>query len=298
MEADPDIIRRRLPRYARLQSLKPPLVLQPRDYEIIELVEGHRFISSDDIQLLVPGSNQVVLRRLQKLFHHRYLDRPRVQKLNGNIRMVYALGPRGADEILHRTGRKPAGDWSEKNRQVRERYLAHALMVSRFRTALHYACDRVGTVAVERWLGDGAMASSVDVECNGYRNRIPIRPDAFFILNVIDGASPGRVHVFLEADRGTMTVARFVEKLHGYFEFWRSGAVEGILGVRNFVVLTTTTSPERAGNLAKASYAVADHGLRMFLFGTEADYLPASKLSVVDRVWHSPSDAVRHSLLE
>jgi hypothetical protein len=244
-------------------------MLQPRDYEIINWVAGHRFISSEDIQLLVPGSAQVILRRLQNLFHHQYLDRPRIQRINGNMPMVYALGQRGAELISTKTGRKIIGDWSEKNRQVRERYLAHGLMISRFQTALRYACQQIGTVRLECWLGDGAITDIVMVDCERHRERIPIRPDAFFILNVLGGTQPGRVHVFLEADRSTMTVSRFVTKLRGYFGYWRSGQVEQRLRMKNFLVLTVTSSTERAVNLAKACQSVNDRGLRMFLFGTE-----------------------------
>ena len=297
MDADPDIHSARLPRFERHRFRKPPLELQPRDEQIIQLVADHRFISSDDIQLLIPGSDQGVLRRLQKLFHGGYVDRPRVQRLNGNAPMVYALGHRGAELLHQKTGRQVPGDWSEKNRQVRNQYLEHGLMVSRFHTALRHTCEQVGTVRLECWLGDGAITDSVVIENAGRHERIPIRPDAFCILNVLDGQRPGRVHVFLEADRGTMTVDRFVTKLRGYYAYWRSGAVEERHKFKNFLVLTTTRSTERAVNLVKAARSVSDQGLRMFLFGTEADYLPAVRTRVLDAIWRSP-DGGTHALIE
>lgn len=298
MEIDEDHQVERLRRFVRHRYKKLPLVMTARDYEIIELVAAHRFIASDDIQLLVSGSDQTILRRLQKLFHHGYLDRPRIQRIQGNQPFVYALGQRGADLIATRTGRRILGNWSEKNRQVRAMYLDHGLMISRFQTALRYACDQNGTVRLECWLGDGVISDSVAVEQEDGSERIPIRPDAFFILNVLGGPQPGRVHCLVEADRGTMTVPRFVTKLRGYFHFWRSGQAEERLGVKNFLVATITTSPERAANLAKAASSVNERGLRMFLFASESEYLPAQSMRVLNAIWKTPSDPALHGLME
>ena len=116
-----------LPRFVRHRHRKPVFVLQERDRELVRVVAQHRVISSDDLQLLVAGSEQMVLRRLQKLFHNGYLDRPRVQRLRGNAPMVYALGQKGAELLAHEAGSKATGDWSEKNRQIGAAYLEHEI---------------------------------------------------------------------------------------------------------------------------------------------------------------------------
>ena len=288
----------RLPRFVRHRFKKLAFQMQPRDLDIIRIVAQSRVISSDDLRLLVAGSDQAILRRLQRLFHHGYLDRPRSQRQFGNAPMVYALGQRGAEVMAQETGHKPIADWSEKNRQVRTRYLEHALMISRFQTALRYASEATAAVVVERWCPDGFIRDTVSLEHGDRRERIPIAPDALFILQVLDGLRVSRIHCFLEADRATMTVPRFVTKLRGYWQYWRSGQAEQRIGAKNFLVVTTTTSQEREQHLLEAARSVSDRGLRMFLFGPESAYTPAARRAALAQIWLTPADSDRHSLLE
>jgi hypothetical protein len=284
----------RRPRYKRSRP-ESTLVLQDRDKEIVRLVAQHRAICSDDIQVLTDGSGQGILRRLRLLYDNGYLDRPRSQRQLGNGLMVYALGQRGAELVAQETGQKPIAAWSEKNRQLRSHYLEHALMISRFQVALRYAAESSGTVTVERWCPDGSIRDAVWVDHPARRERIPIAPDAFFVLRLNTGEA---VHGFLEADRSTMTVPRFVTKLRGYFKYWRSGQQESRIGAKNCLVVTTTTSPERAKSLKEACRAVNERGLRMFLFACEREYLPTNSRCILSSIWRTPSDSSAHSLLE
>src|SRR5438876_323867 len=86
----------RLPRFERHRFQKPPFAMTARDRNIIKMVSEHRAITSDDLRLLIPGSEQNLTRRLQRLYHHGYLDRPRSQRVLGNAPLVYALGDEGA----------------------------------------------------------------------------------------------------------------------------------------------------------------------------------------------------------
>jgi hypothetical protein len=171
-------------------------------------------------------------------------------------------------------------------------------MVSRFQTALRHAAFIRGSASVEHWQGDGTVRTSVQVENARGTERIPVAPDAYFVLQVSDGDDSGRIHCFLEADRGTMTVARFLTKLRGYFAFWKSGQAEEQFGMKNFLVVTTTTSQMRADHLLEACREVSEWGLRMFLFASEADYLPADTLTALNPIWRTPADDGAHSLLE
>jgi len=96
----------RAPRFKRRPKAVGRLALQERDIEIIRLVDEYRFLDSEQMCALVQGSKQVILRRLQKLFHHGYLDRP-INQINpflGYRKMVYALGDKGADLLAERLG--------------------------------------------------------------------------------------------------------------------------------------------------------------------------------------------------
>lgn len=290
------ITSKRLPRFVRHRFRKPSFQMQNRDREIVRLVSQFRVISSVDIQLLIGGSGQAILRRLQLLFHHGYLDRPRSQRQLGNAPVVYALGQQGAELIAQETGQKPIADWAEKNRQLRTHYLEHALMIARLHVALRYAAESSEKIRLERWLPDGAIRDTAWVEAGDRRERIPIAPDAFFILRLLNTGEA--IHGFLEADRSTMTVPRFVTKLRGYFHFWRSGQQESRVGAKNCLVVTVTTSAERARNLMNACREVNERGLRMFLFAPETAYLPAASRSIFEPIWQTPADQDRHSLLE
>ncbi len=68
----------RRPRFRRAEKL-PPMRLTPRDEEILRAVFRHRFLRSNQIARIVSGSRQQLLRRLQSLYHHGYLERPRCQ---------------------------------------------------------------------------------------------------------------------------------------------------------------------------------------------------------------------------
>lgn len=294
-------VQTRRPRFRRHRFGKPSFVLQERDREIVRIVFEHRVISSDDIQLLVAGSDQMVLRRLQKLFHSGYLDRPRSQRQRGNGPMVYAIGQKGAALLAAQSGQRPGADWAEKNRQLGAQYLEHALMVSRFQAALRFALRANGSAALERWLGDGVIRDSVVVEHETSTERIPIAPDAFFtvkLLNEPDGRN--RVHVFLEADRGTMTAKRFLTKLRGYWHWWRAGRQER-LGIKNFQVLTVARTTERTAGLCEVAGeldAPRHRGLRMFLFGSEETYVDRKSFWILSDAWRTPADDAMHSLLE
>jgi hypothetical protein len=92
----------RRPRYRRVApSERPSFRLQARDREIISLVHDYRLIPSGHIQQLVEGSDQRILRRLQALFHTRYLDRI---SRGHNAEPLYALDDAGAD-LLAAMGR-------------------------------------------------------------------------------------------------------------------------------------------------------------------------------------------------
>jgi len=132
----------RLPRFKRSSEI-PAFQLTDRDREILRHVQRHRFLRSDHIVVLSSGSRQQVLRRLQRLFHHGYLERPRCQidyYQSGSRRIAYGLGNKGA-AWLKRELSLPFHqlDWKQKSR-VGRLFLEHALLVSDIMVAVELAC--------------------------------------------------------------------------------------------------------------------------------------------------------------
>ena len=113
----------RLPRFRRVASVAP-FRLTERDHEILRLIHRHRFLRSHQIIILIGGSAQQLSRRLQLLFHHGYLERPRAQlqyyERNGSQTIAYGLGNKSGSLLQL----NPATQ-GEKNRIIGRMYLEH-----------------------------------------------------------------------------------------------------------------------------------------------------------------------------
>ena len=120
-------------------------------------------------------------------------------------------------------------------------------------------------------------------------------PDAIFGLRLEKpGAKPLRSYIFLEIDRGTMTItpaervrdseaflyrATVLRKFLTYAESWRQGMHKTHLGIPAARVLTLTTSAARVEAMRQAAWELVVRPLRLpvglFLFGTLGEGSPA-----------------------
>lgn len=273
----------RLPRFKRA-SLVAPMQLTERDCEIIRLVHRYRFLRSPQIVALMGDSSQQLLRRLQLLYHHGYLERPRAQ-LNyyhrgGSSHMVYGLGNKGWAILKKELGPSFRElSWSEKNRSVGRMFLEHALFVSDVMVALELACrDRAIRLLTERELLQKLDASGKrqlfrwKVNINT-RLKLGVIPDRVFALEFRDqSGNNDRAYFFLEADRGTMPVIRrtlyqtsFYRKLLAYEATWTRSIHQKRFGFHRFRVLTVTKSAARVKSLIDACSKLK-RGQGLFLF--------------------------------
>jgi len=262
----------RLPRFQRAAKVAA-IQLTERDHKILRLIHRHRFLRSHQIITLIGGSVQNLSRRLQWLFHHGYLERPRAQlqyyEHSGSQTIAYGLGNKSGS-ILQLN---PAS-WGEKNRAIGRMYLAHALLVSDVMVSLELACREHGV----RLLHEDELNLPVEAPLHW---RVKIRdgtklgviPDRVFALEYANQIGQlQRVYYFLEADQGTMPVVReklsqtsFYRKLLAYEATWASKVHQRHLGVPRFRVLTVTTSAARVKSLLDAcSRLQRGHGLFLF----------------------------------
>jgi len=263
------------------------MILTPRDLLILRAVHRHRLLRSTHLIALLDASRQTTLRRLQLLFHHGYLDRPAAQLdwyAEGSEPMVYALGHRGAAVLAAEGKRGGALRW-DKSRNVSRHFLRHTLAIAEVMVAFEVACR--DTEGVEFIRPDEILAAApdatrrlrlpfrwqVEVTEAGKLHRLGVEPDRVFGLRFAGAPEHRRrAYFFLEADRGTMPVARkglgqtsFRRKLLGYRETWRQGLHRRHFGIPNFRVLTVTTSAERMQHLVAACLSLGG-GQRLFLF--------------------------------
>ena len=121
-------------------------------------------------------------------------------------------------------------------------------------------------------------------------------PDAFFTLEDKDDV----INFFLEADRGTMTAERFVNKLKTYWS-WRSDErLKKKLRLARFRVLTVAPSERRSDSLRNAGKGgdPRGEGSLMFLFTSETRFSLSEPEKVLKQIWKSPKDETPHTILE
>lgn len=273
--------------------------LTERDREILKHVHRHRFLRSAHLIALVSGSRQQTLRRLQLLYHHGFLERPRCQidyyHRAGSRPMVYGLGNKGA-ELLKRELALPFHrlDWPRKNR-VERVFLEHALLVADFMVALEMACRSRSDV---RLLTEEDMnppdESAVGRSPFRWRVSIPggpkcgVIPDRVFGLEFANG---NRAWFLLEADRATMPVTRsnldqssLRRKFLAYEATWSQNLHRTQFGWERFRVLTVTTNADRLTTMRDACQNLRrGHGI--FLFA-DADALQ-SQPDVFSFAWQT-----------
>ena len=274
----------RLPRFKRAPNL-PPMQLTDRDRQIIRLVHGHDFVRSSHVVSLIGESRQQILRRLQLLFHHGYLERPRAQlryyERGGSRDIAYGLGSKGARLLFQENGLtiQPA-KWNKKNHVVGRLFLEHALFVSDIMTTIDLACRMNGAV---RFIQDDSLELRLRKRPIQWRvklsngKRISVIPDRVFVLeHTGQNGQIHRIHYFLEADRGTMPVERrnlaqtsFKRKILAYAATWKEGLHRSRLGIDRFRVLTVTTVPKRVNSLVASCSQLAS-GHRLFLFADKS----------------------------
>ena len=303
----------RLPRFHRDPGVRR-IDLTPRDREILSQVHKHRFLRSSHLICLVGGSRQHVLRRLQLLYHHGYLERPRAQidyfHRGGSRAIAYGLGNKGS-ALLKRELSLPFHklDWGGKNLSTGRLFLEHTLLISDIMVSLELACRRHGQVrlltADELPLPEATRRQREPFHWRvlvGNRLKLGVIPDQVFGLEFTgSGTKPVRVFYFLEADRATMPVIRqslsqssFYRKLLAYEATWTQNLHRSRLGLHRFRVLTVTSSSERAQTMVEACRKL-EKGQGLFLFMDVDKFLKsADPLSVS---WLSTSSTSAETLL-
>jgi hypothetical protein len=87
--------RKNLPQTRRIRGKKPPLLFEPADREILQLVWENRLLTRSMLATLLerPADDTHLARRLQAHFHHGYLDRLVSQETS---ELAHALGQKGS----------------------------------------------------------------------------------------------------------------------------------------------------------------------------------------------------------
>jgi DNA-binding Lrp family transcriptional regulator len=271
----------RLPRFKRSPEI-PAFKLTDRDREIIRHVHRHKFLRSDHLASLATGSPQQMLRRLQRLYHHGYLERPRCQLdyyQSGSRRMAYGLGSKGAAWVkrdlslaYHQL------TWKKKSR-VGRLFLEHALLISDIMVAIELACQKRNDIRLltADELRIPKMGEPFQWKVN-IGSKCGVIPDRVFGLEFKGEC----VWYFLEADRATMPIMRsdldqtsICRKLLAYEATWAQNIHRHVFGIQRFRVLTVTMNPERVQGMIEACRKLKQgRGLFFFIDAKALQKLP------------------------
>ena len=293
------------PRFRRAGTA-PRIAHTDDDIEILRRVFRYRFVRADDLyRLFDHRSPDKISRRLVRLYRNHYLDRPIAQvdrfREGGSRAMVYGLDNAGARFIAESLGLSvTSGEWKSRNRNYTRENLDHTLSVTRFLVDLELACR--SRPDVELLPFDEIMESAPE----GTRRlpqpgrwQVPVRwgdasgdvlliPDAIFGLRLTqpDGRTV-RSFVFLEIDRGTMTIvpskhvhespaflhrSSILRKLLSYATSYHLGLHNTHLDIPIARVLFLTPSAVRSESTRQAARSFVTQPMRLpaglFLFGT------------------------------
>ena len=267
------------------------MVLQPRDQEIIKAVYEFRVISRQQLQQLlgIDGARRMN-QRLRKLYDHKYLSRYFLHNNRGSAKALYYLGPRGAAIVSHELGIDPKviKRKQKATSRLHELFLNHALGLNDIRIAFSIGLANRPGMDLERWINDNDCQQQYHAVVHGRDVIRRFRPDGYFRI-----VYQGKLYsCFVEFDRSTMTIGRFVGKVHSYIDFGSKGYYQKRFGVRYFRVLVVTKTAERLNNLKKAVGSVTD---KLFWFTTIDQITPDT---VFEPIWQRVGKQELYPLIE
>jgi hypothetical protein len=272
----------------------PSFRITRRDIDILRTVARFRFMTSEQVVRYLTlsdptTSSQHVLRRLQRLFYHSYLDRPRHQhlQLSAFAHLVYGLGREGARAIADNAPHvNPHLEWTAKNARATTPHILHTLETTEAMLHFERGCRERGDLflidhhdlipyfpAPTRELAD-PFRLRVTIEHDGRPVSLNAIPDRLVSIALPDNR---RLNFCIEIDRATMSVAArrltgkssFARKVHAYFAAWQQERHRQQWGFQGFRVLTVTPSESRIkGMLTLQRKITNNRAAAMFLYTT------------------------------
>jgi hypothetical protein len=180
--------------------------LTPRDRHLLDLLDQHKTLTTDQLVDLAFGSAGRARNRLNVLLSRDILDRFRHYQRPGSQSWRWTLGPVGAALVAAGRGDplpRPATVRDATARLAMSPTLPHLLAVNGFFVALTAHARTDPSTRLDRWWNEARCREEVGTV---------VRPDGHGVWNVGGRAVP----FWLEVDLGTETLSRVVGKLDGY----------------------------------------------------------------------------------
>jgi len=221
--------------------------LQERDIELIHSVYRLRIATIDHLATLSGRSVRTLWARLLKLKKRRYIT----SVARFMQKHVYGIGATGVSLLIEH-GYAPQGIAEKRFRhhELKEFGIRHFLFVADILCRL-LLLTKVGPISLARWEEGAALWDTVPGRDG--ESSIPVRPDAYFVLKHKERPEgKNRFHIFLEADRSTMSHQRMAAKIEGYVAYYEQRLhAKKYPGMHSFIVATVTETRSRAEELQK-----------------------------------------------
>ena len=237
--------------------------LTERDLAIFRLLRQYRYLRSTYIHAFVGGASETRLKeRLGDLFHEGYLDRPSKQWEFADGRHRPAVHDIGAGAV--RALREAGGTYGDARTFLSEaahRQFQHSLMICEVLASLDLAIRADPLLRFIAWPEMLARAPEATRQSPApFRLPVPsggfLVPDGLFGIEYRGGDIKAYRFFALEADRGTMPVARsthgqssYLAKLARYREVLQNQIFKTHLRLPNLIVLTVTEDPDRLASI-------------------------------------------------
>ena len=221
--------------------------LQGSDIELLHLVFRLRLATIDHLSALTGRSVRALWGRLHKLKERRYL----ASVARFMQKHVYAIGSKGVPVLVeHGYAPQSLAEKRPRHHELTEIGIRHSLFIADIHTRLLLLTE-TGPITVPHW-EEGATLWDTAPGYEGEAAR-PIRPDAYFALKHASRPEGKNIfHVFLEADRSTMSHERMAAKIAGYVAYHDQRLhARKYPGMRSFLVATVTETRSRAEELRK-----------------------------------------------
>jgi hypothetical protein len=181
--------------------------LMPRDRWLLDLLDQHQVLTTEQITMLCYPSRHRARYRLRQLHRREVLDRFRHASRPGSDTYRWTLGPVGAAITATAAGKPPPRPQQVRahvDRLATSPKLSHLIAVNElFCTLAAHARDRAGLALARWWSERQATAAAGNL----------VRPDGAGTWT----ADRSTVSFWVEVDRGTEQLSRLTSKLHnGY----------------------------------------------------------------------------------
>ncbi|MBK7142020.1 MAG: replication-relaxation family protein [bacterium] len=199
-------------------------------------------LTTEQVRYLCFSSSGRTRKRLRLLWQHRLIARHRrpVRMGDGTAPYLYTLTRKGEGVV-------DANAEKVQSTRYAGKLSLHFEKINDFHIAMMLATKHPRYPTLSNWQQGKRVRFSGTVRTERGGMRVPIVPDAFFVLTF------GKLDYvyFLEIDRGTTDLRRIRLKFLAYLDLWRSKAASRQLGIRSFRVLYVTTTQRRLTNLLK-----------------------------------------------